>query len=547
MKYLKSLVILFVLTALTGPTIFGQIRPVYDRGVMGLGQALKRINTSATVMMIGAHPDDEDTALLAYLARGEAARTAYLSLTRGDGGQNILGGELGESLGVIRTEELLQARKLDGAEQYFTRAFDYGFSKTLDEAKSKWNEELVLCDAVQAIRDLRPMVVISRFSGTSADGHGQHQFAGYISPLAVNAAADPARCLAAGPAWNVRKFFISQGFRSSAEPRLRVNTGVYDPILGRSYFEVAMEARSQHRSQEQGVLELKGSMFSGMNPADGVNAAGIFAGIDTSVAAIAANTNNSESRFVELADDLSVKAAEASQLFRRNDAELVRVLAEAYKLALDAESATRQPHSKAFMRQKQQEIVEAIELAAGIQIDAIADAETVIPGGGANIAARVFYPASDLIMINEINLRTPSGWTVEKAEAPSGTQSGFFRRESPNDAAYFSVTAPTSAVPTEPYWLRTPRNGDLFSPVETGTDMSRAISPPELTAEISAEIAGVSVMFKRPAEFRYADDTRGEIRRPLSVVPKLSVSVDRTVVILPLSPEKQRLDRKSVV
>ncbi|NOT46360.1 MAG: PIG-L family deacetylase, partial [Acidobacteria bacterium] len=171
-----------------------QIKPVYDQGALGLGRLLKRLNTSASVMMIGAHPDDEDTALLSYLARGENARTAYLSLTRGDGGQNIIGTEQGEALGVIRTEELLQARKLDGAEQYFTRAYDYGFSKTLDEAKQKWDEKLVLCDAVRAIRMFRPLVIVAQFSGTPADGHGQHQFAGYLAPIAFTAAADSGQC-----------------------------------------------------------------------------------------------------------------------------------------------------------------------------------------------------------------------------------------------------------------------------------------------------------------------------------------------------------------
>ncbi|MEO8647656.1 MAG: PIG-L family deacetylase [Acidobacteriota bacterium] len=143
-------------------TVEAQVRPVYDRGTTGLYQLLQRLNNSKSVLMIGAHPDDEDTALLAYLARGEHARTAYLSLTRGDGGQNIIGAELGEALGVIRTEELLQARRLDGAEQFFTRAYDYGFSKTLVEAKEKWNEKVILCDAVKVIRQesLPPSIMV---------------------------------------------------------------------------------------------------------------------------------------------------------------------------------------------------------------------------------------------------------------------------------------------------------------------------------------------------------------------------------------------------
>src|SRR5215203_2769980 len=161
-----------------------QIRPVYDQGALGLAQQLKRLSTTASALMIGAHPDDEDSSLLTYLARGENARAAYLSLTRGDGGQNLIGPELGEALGVIRTEELLQARRLDGAQQFFTRAYDYGFSKTLDEAKQKWDEKIILCDVVRVIRSYQPLTVISQFSATPADGHGQHQFAGYIAPFA---------------------------------------------------------------------------------------------------------------------------------------------------------------------------------------------------------------------------------------------------------------------------------------------------------------------------------------------------------------------------
>jgi len=134
-----------------------QVRPVNDYGALGLGRLLKKLNTTASVMMIGAHPDDEDSGLLAYLARHDNADTAYLSLTRGDGGQNIIGPELFESLGVIRSEELLQARRLDGAQQFFTRAFDYGFSKTLAEARQKWDERVILCDTVRAIRVFREL------------------------------------------------------------------------------------------------------------------------------------------------------------------------------------------------------------------------------------------------------------------------------------------------------------------------------------------------------------------------------------------------------
>src|SRR5688572_13258796 len=203
---IRTLMILLCVSASLRLNTPAQIRPIYDQGALGLTQSLKRLNTSASALMIGAHPDDEDTALLAYLARGEHARTGYLSLTRGDGGQNIIGPELGEALGVIRTEELIQARKLDGADQFFTRAYDYGFSKTLAEAKEKWDEKVILCDVVRVIRAYQPLVVISQFSGTPLDGHGQHQYAGYITPIAVKAATDASQCSDAGAPWTVSKF-----------------------------------------------------------------------------------------------------------------------------------------------------------------------------------------------------------------------------------------------------------------------------------------------------------------------------------------------------
>jgi LmbE family N-acetylglucosaminyl deacetylase len=151
-------VALFTLSVCARPPVEAQVRPIYDSGAAGLAHLLGRLQTTASVLHTGAHPDDEDSAFIARTARGDNARVAYLSLTRGEGGQNIIGPELFDALGVIRTEELLQARRLDGGEQFFTRAFDYGFSKTLVEAKSKWNEREVLGDMVRVIRTFRPLV-----------------------------------------------------------------------------------------------------------------------------------------------------------------------------------------------------------------------------------------------------------------------------------------------------------------------------------------------------------------------------------------------------
>src|SRR5882672_6914769 len=181
-----------VCLAASALVIDAQVRPIYDMGAAGLTQVLQRLQTTASVLHTGAHPDDEDSAFIARAARGDHARVAYVSLNRGEGGQNIIGPELFDALGVIRTEELLQARRLDGAEQFFGHTFDYGFSKSRMEAEMKWGGQRdTLGDFVRVIRMFRPLVVYSRFTGTPADGHGHHQEAGYLTPLAYKAAADP--------------------------------------------------------------------------------------------------------------------------------------------------------------------------------------------------------------------------------------------------------------------------------------------------------------------------------------------------------------------
>ncbi len=512
-----------------------QVRPVYDRGTAGLYQLLKKLNSTTSALMIGAHPDDEDTSLLAYLARGESARTAYLSLTRGDGGQNIIGTELGESLGVIRTEELIQARRLDGAEQFFGRAYDYGFSKTLAEAKSKWDEKIVLCDTVRVIRQFQPTVVVSQFSGTTADGHGQHQYAGYIAPLAVRAASDASQSAEAGPVWNVQKFY----FRArGGEPRLRVNTGKYDPVLGRSYFEIAMEARSQHKSQEQGVLELRGEQFSAMNLVGSeAKEAAIFEGIDTSPAAVAKAV---------AADETAVTAMFATTRLAINGYEvaapekLLPNLVRGYSIAASNESSSRSPNARNFFAERKRLFAEAIVLAAGIQIDALADRDTVVPGESFSVGAKAFTNGRSNFKVTSLKLSAPPNWTVATAEMPRANSPAFLTREVTTSVAYFTVTLPRNSEPTQPYWLAEPRDGDLFrwNVKENESDtLPVAKRVPSLSATL--EVGGTAVVVERPIEFRFADDIRGEIRRNVDVVPQATVELDQAMMIIPYSEKAQ--------
>jgi LmbE family N-acetylglucosaminyl deacetylase len=518
-----------------------QVRPIYDRGTTGLFQALKKLNTSASVLMIGAHPDDEDTALLAYLARGKNARTAYLSLTRGDGGQNIIGQELGESLGVIRTEELLQARRLDGAEQFFTRAYDYGFSKTLAEAKEKWNEQVILCDVVRVLRHFRPLVVVSQFSGTPQDGHGQHQFAGYITPLAVKAAADLNQCGSAGSPWIVQKFYVRN--RGQGEPRLRINTGDYDPVLGRSYFEIAMEARSQHKSQEQGVLELKGEQYSNLNLISGeVKETDIFEKLDTSILGVVGHIQNSEGPNRQRLEEMQKIAADAMREFDVQAPEkILPHLAKGYDLAVKGEWSTRAPGTKAFFRDKQKEFAEAIRLAAGIQLDALSDRELIVAGEAALVNVRTFLPIKEGIKGADIKLAVPDGWTVVMAEPkpPPPQQQGFFRRETGDFSASFALTVPSTESPSQPYWLKKPRKGEMFDWSSVGDAATHPFDPDVPRAVVTMDVLGTKVDFERAIEYRFADDVRGELRRNLDIVPKISVELDQALLIVPYSEKPQ--------
>ncbi|HSB94670.1 MAG TPA: PIG-L family deacetylase, partial [Flavitalea sp.] len=228
---------------------------------------IKKLKVLGSVMYIAAHPDDENTRLLAFLSKDRLYRTGYLSLTRGDGGQNLIGDEQGVDLGLIRTQELLAARKIDGAEQFFTRAFDFGFSKSTAEAMTKWNEQRILADAVWIIRKFQPEIIITRFPDDQRAGHGQHSASAVIARKAFAAAADSTQFseqfrYGVKP-WKVKRLFwntFNFGNTNTTSPdQLSIEVGGYNPIIGTSYGELAAKSRSQHKSQGFGVPSSRGT------------------------------------------------------------------------------------------------------------------------------------------------------------------------------------------------------------------------------------------------------------------------------------------------
>ena len=300
------------------------------------------------MLTIAAHPDDEDTQLIAWLARGRHVETAYLSLTRGDGGQNLIGNELGEALGVIRTEELLAARRIDGGRQYFTRAYDFGFSKNAEETFEHWPKDSMLGDVVRVVRAFRPHVIVAIFSGTPRDGHGHHQVSGILAREAYDAAADTVRFPAARlrRAVDAVRSSTAAHAQDTASGTLRMNVGEYDPLLGRSYFEIAAESRSQHKSQGFGVLQRKGVIMDALTreatrapaPANASEERSLFDGVDTTWARL--RTRTQDRAAVAALDSADAAIREARRVFRADDpTPSVEPLARALRLTRAARRA----------------------------------------------------------------------------------------------------------------------------------------------------------------------------------------------------------------
>ena len=529
-------------------TADAQVRPIYDRGAMGLAQTLQRLQTTASVLHIGAHPDDEDSAFMARAARGDHARVAYLSLNRGEGGQNILGTELFEALGVIRTEELLQARRLDGGEQYFTRVVDFGYSKTRDEAAEKWNERQVLGDVVRVIRLFRPMVIYSQWDGAETDGHGQHQLAGAIARTAFSAAADPGQFpehLREGlRPWQARKLYGRA--TEEAPSTIEVQTGIFDPVLGRTYAEIAYEGRSLHRSQKQGSVETRGPLTSGLRLLESripitVAEGSIFDGLDVSVPGLAtlAGLPDGALRGELAAIDAASRAAlrEYRPLDPSRIVPLVLEGLEAVRAArrlvrtLDVSPDVRS-EADFLLAFKEKEFTRATIQAAGVIVDPLAGQEAVEVGGSFDVDLRVFVPTSSAARVVSTSLKAPPAWTVSPVSGPP-PESDDRRPETPAVSARYEVRIPAAAVPTQPYYLHLPRDGNSYR-WPAASPHSAPFDPATLVGEVTVDIDGVQLVVSQPVQYRFADPVLGELRRLPAVVPEVTVKLDQPLVVIPL-------------
>jgi LmbE family N-acetylglucosaminyl deacetylase len=475
-------------------------------GVAALAGMLEQLGANKRVLMIGAHPDDEDTQLLVLLSRGLGAQAAYLSLSRGEGGQNLIGPELGPGLGIIRTEELLAARELDGARQYFTRAYDFGFSKSADESFRFWPRDSLLRDVVDVIRRFRPQVIVSVFAGTPADGHGQHQVSGLIARQAFDLLRDST--------WGPVKLYRSTR-GDSAATTLALPVGTLDPIIGQSYYQLAMASRSRHRSQDMGQLQRPGPSSVGLALLATRHAAspperegGLFAGVDTVVAGAGMD------RYAVLIDS-------------------ARATLNPWRPAAVLPYLTRALHILGSADGDQRALLErAIAIAAGVVIDGTTDDGIVTQGQRLQVAVTVWNAGDSGVRVDSVDVRVPAGWTAERLDfgaALVGPGSVSTRR--------FVVGVARDAERTQPYFLRRPltNGGGLYDWTGVPPDVrGLPFEPPPVEARVRLTIAGEPVTLTREVVYRYRDQAIGEVRRPLFVTRDVDVVIAPAEVLWPV-------------
>jgi len=457
-------------------------------------QGLESLNVTGSVLYLAAHPDDENTRLLAYLAKEKKVRTGYLSLTRGDGGQNLIGTEQGELLGLIRTQELLAARHMDGAEQFFTRANDFGFSKNSDESLKIWNKEQILSDVVWVIRQFRPDVIITRFPPDARAGHGHHAASAILAKEAFYAAADPKRFpeqLKYVKTWQAKRIFWNTfnfgGTNTTADDQLKLDVGVYNPLLGKSYGEIAAESRSNHRSQGFGSARQRGASteffsFTAGEPAK----KDLFEGI-----------NNTLSRDKGL--------AKAQQL--------IDEINTTYNAANPALSITKLLQLKTLVKNlpfKHQLLDELILACAGLWLE--------------TSASESAYAVSDSIpvtisAISRVKAGFPLKITIR--ELKSGINAVLV----PDEMVSLTKKIAASQIGiTQPYWLEKKHPIGSYV-IDSLNFLGMPVAPAPVGGTFMISFGDQFVDVVRPIVYKSTDPVRGEIYEPLVVAPPVTATM----------------------
>lgn len=569
---MKRFLLLVSTCWLIASVAFAQLEPIpEDRGATGLALQLRKLDSGATFLHTTAHPDDEDNGLLVMLSRGRGLRTALLTVTRGDGGQNEIGPELFEAIGILRTEELMAMHRYDDVEQYFTRAYEFGYSFSVEETFEKWGKEEILEDMVRIIRIVRPDVV-AMLPPRGAGGGQHHQASGILTAEAFHAAADPDRFpeqIASGlKPWQPLKLYSrtrvglgrgsEEGSSKDEDVHLvRIDTGRYDPILGRSYYQMGVEARSSHRCQ--GMRQLRafpGTRQSVWRLEDSVIPVGdseerLFGGIETGLGRLEAFVADEGDRgdFVRLGMkslqsdiDAAVAAFDAAEPWNTVPA-LSRGLETLRQLLADIASSDLSEPARYELEHrlapKEDQFEKALALAHGVSLDPVANRGEVTRGSKLDVALRVTNRSPHPIELVSMEVRTPKGWTVTRAENDGGIPRELPAPLTTNEVveASYALTVGESARYDRPYWGREDRTVDRFVFHET-EPFGLPWSPPGVTARIEFRSGGTDVAVERPVQYRYEGPWVGsEKQKVVSVLPLVSVTLTPDVVVFPTTAD----------
>ena len=491
--------------------------------------ALKKLTVVGSALYVAAHPDDENTAMLAWLSNDRLVRTGYLSLTRGDGGQNLIGDEKGELLGVIRTQELLAARRIDGAEQFFSRAIDFAYTKSPQETLTLWDRDKILSDVVWVIRKFQPDVIMTRFPTTGEGGHGQHTASAILAEEAFKAAADPTKFpeqLKYVTVWQARRIFWNRFSFRPQDPNapelandIRVDLGGYNPLLGRSYTEIAGESRSQHKSQGFGAAERRGSQINYLKLTGGDPAkSDPFEGV-----------NMTWSRYPG-GEKIGALLQQAYTTFDMNNPSktiplLLQALQELDRLGASGWSSMANP----WVEVKRRELLEVIRQCAGLSIDVSAADSAVTPGGEIAVSVTVVN-RSDFPLI----LSTVASPYANPGKAPNAA----LKNNQPVKTD-ITIKMPADSEYSQPYWLRKEPSKGMFN-VDDQTMIGLAENPPAIPITVAFETGQMQppLIFTVPAVYRWVDAVRGEQVRNVDVVPDLTANLEEHVYLFPDSKPK---------
>jgi len=483
--------------------------------------ALQKLNVLGRVLYIAAHPDDENTNLMAFWANGSLYDAAYLSVTRGDGGQNLIGPELGERLGVIRTEELLDARRIDHAKQFFTRAIDFGFSKTADETLRIWDHDKILADVVWVIRNFRPDVIVTRFSPEDQKTHGHHTASAILAREAFSAAADANRFpdqlafmkpwQATRLVWNTSPFFFTNRNLPFDPTGLTVlEAGGYNPLLGKAYTEIAAVSLSMHKSQGVGSPPRRGARKEYFKPLEGQPmTSSLFEGVDTS--------------WSRVPNSQAVAAGIRQIISKFNPADPGASLPELLKVR----QAMSEISDDFWIPEKKAQLDKIIAACLGLHVEASAPKETVTQGQTASITLEAINRSK--VPVTLLEARFPNSGDSMKIDAALPS----------NELIKKDLTCkiPENTPYSQPYWLRKPGTLGAFA-IDDQKLVGLPENPPALPVEIVLKVNGQELRYTLDTKYRMVDPVAGELRRPLVIAPPVFANLTSKVLVFPTNQPK---------